>query len=163
MKFGDFSDINFIIFFAIMVVLFISLLTIVIVFSVSVRSDRRFRERVDYESTTTRIYIIDVKKNKIVQLNKSDMSHKITYDLYSFYSSFHPNDSEKVKNWIFQICVDPKSAGEYLEADVLINGSRKVYFSLLRLLEYKHESGLIHLEDHILKYIQNTYNKQGES
>ncbi len=153
MKFGDFSDINFIIFFTIMVVLFIALLTIVLIFSISVRSDRRFRERVDYESTTTRIYIIDVKKNKIVQLNKSDMSHKITYDLYSFYSSFHPNDSEKVKNWIFQICVDPKSAGEYLEADVLINGSRKVYFSLLRLLEYKPESGLIHLEDHILKYI----------
>lgn len=153
MKFGDFSDINFIIFFTIMVVLFIALLTIVIIFYISVRSDRRFRERVDYESTTTRIYIIDVKKNKIVQLNKSDMSHKITYDLYSFYSSFHPNDSEKVKNWIFQICVDPKSAGEYLEADVLINGSRKVYFSLLRLLEYKPESGLIHLEDHILKYI----------
>ena len=154
MEFGNFQDTKFVIFFATLLILFLFLVGIIVVFAISKYSDRKFEERVDYESTTTRIYIIDVKKNKIIQLNKSDMAHKVTYDLYSFYSSFHPNDSERVKDWIFKICVNPKEAGEYLEADVLINGTaRKICFSLLRLLDYKPESGLIHLESHILKYI----------
>ena len=153
MKFGDFSDINFIIFFATLLLIAVVIIVVSILFGISVSSDIKFREQVEYESTTTRIYIIDVKKNKIVQLNKSDMGNKITYDLFSFYTSFHPNDSERVKNWIFQICVNPKDAGEYLEADILLNNNRKLCFTLLRLLDYNPEVGLIHLESHILKYI----------
>ncbi len=75
--------------------------------------------------------------------NKSDISNKKTADLFSFYSSFHPNDVEKVKSWIFDICVNPDEVNEYLEADVLINKTNKVCFSLLRLLEYNREIGLI--------------------
>ena len=152
MKFGDFTDTNFIIFFSILLLVVVLIAVVSILFGISIHNDRVFREQVDYESTTTRIYIVDVKKNKIVQLNKSDMGNKITYDLFSFYTSFHPEDSERVKNWIFQICVNPKTAGEYLEADILLNNKR-LCFTLLRLLDYNSESGLIHLESHILKYI----------
>ncbi len=153
MKFGDFTDTNFVIFFSIIIALVVLISLVILFFAISVKNDRDFEKQVDYESTTTRIYIIDVKKNKIVQLNKSDMGNKITYDLFSFYTSFHPNDSERVKNWIFQICVNPKTAGEYLEADILLNNSKKLCFTLLRLLDYNPQTGLIHLESHILKYI----------
>ena len=153
MKIGDFSDVNFIIFFSLILALSLLIVVLIVFFVISVRNDYKFHEQVDYESTTTRIYIIDVKKNKIVQLNKSDMGNKITYDLFSFYTSFHQNDSERVKNWIFQICVNPKTAGEYLEADILLNNSKRLCFTLLRLLDYNPQSGLIHLESHILKYI----------
>ena len=153
MKFGDFTDTNFVIFFSIIIALVVLIILVILFFAISVKNDRNFEKQVDYESTTTRIYIIDVKKNKIVQLNKSDMGNKITYDLFSFYTSFHPNDSERVKNWIFQICVNPKTAGEYLEADILLNNSKKLCFTLLRLLDYNPQTGLIHLESHILKYI----------
>lgn len=166
MKFGDFTDINFIIFFVVILILGLTLIAVTIFYSISARSDRKFIQQVDYESTTTRIYIVDVKKNKIVQLNKSDMGNKITYNLFSFYSSFHPDDSERVKNWIFQICVNPQEAGEYLEADILLNkGSRKFCFTLLRLLKYNPETGLIHLESHILKYITpiNAQKKKNDS
>ena len=153
MKFGDFTDINFIIFFTIVLLLVVAIAVVITMYAISVHNDAKFKESVDYESTTTRIYIIDVNKNKIVQLNKSDMGSKVTYDLFSFYTSFHPNDSERVKNWIFQICVNPKTAGEYLEADILLNNNKKLCFTLLRLLEYNNQTGLIHLESHILKYI----------
>ena len=153
MKFGDFTDINFITLFVVIIVLFVAIVVIGTLYFLSLHNDYKFRQQVDYESTTTRIYVIDVKRNNIVQLNKSDMGSKIVYDLFTFYSSFHPNDSERVKNWIFQICVDPKAAGEYLEADILMNNNRKLCFTLLRLLEYNPSVGLIHLESHILKYI----------
>lgn len=153
MKFGDFSDNNFVIFFVLITALSLLIVAVVVFFILSIKNDKKFQEQVDYESTTTRIYIIDVKKNKIVQLNKSDMGNKITYDLFSFYTSFHQNDSERVKNWIFQICVNQKEAGEYLEADIMLNNSKRLCFTLLRLLDYNPQTGLIHLESHILKYI----------
>ena len=153
MKLGDFTDTNFLIFFLIIILLVIVIALATTFYIISINKDKKFREQVDYESTTTRIYIIDVKKNKIVQLNKSDMGNRVTYDLFSFYTSFHPNDTERVKNWIFQICVNPKTADEYLEADILLNNNKKLCFTLLRLLEYNAEHGLIHLESHILKYI----------
>ncbi len=165
MEFGNFSDKNFLIFFSLIILLVLVIAAVITFFVVSIENDKKFERQVDYESTTTRIYIIDVKKNKIIQLNKSDMGNKIVYDLFSFYTSFHPNDSERVKNWIFQICVNPKSVDEYLEADILLNNNKKLCFTLLRLLDYNPQSGLIHLESHILKYItpKNAPKKKNEN
>ncbi len=153
MRLGDFTDYRFIIFFVIIIVLGIFLGLVITYFVFGVVSEKRFQKQISYESTTTRVFIIDVKKNRYVMFNKSDISHKKVADLFSFYSSFHPNDVERVKNWIFEICVNPSEISEYLEADVLINRTNKVCFSLLRLLEYNRDVGLIHLESHLLKYI----------
>lgn len=154
------------IYIAIFVLLGLAVVLVTFFFIYSSLNEKKFKEQIDYESTTTRIYVVDVKQNKIVSLNKSDMSNKETFDLFSFYNNFHPNDVERVKNWIFQICVSPKDAGEYLEADVIVNhSSKKTYFSLLRLIGYNPEVGLIHLEAHILKYITplNATRKKNDS
>lgn len=153
MRLGDFTDYRFVIFLAIMIIIGILLVITIVYFAIGQHSENKFQKQVSYESTTTRIFIIDVKKNKYIVFNKSDMSNKKSADLFSFYSSFHPNDVERVKNWIFDICVNPDNVNEYLEADVLINRTNKVCFSLLRLLEYNRDVGLIHLESHLLKYI----------
>ena len=153
MRLGDFTDYRFVIFFVSMLVLAVLLAVVISFYAIGEHNERNFKKQVSYESTTTRIFIIDVKKNKYVVFNKSDISNKKTAELFSFYSSFHPNDVERVKNWIFEICVSPNDVNEYLEADVLINKTNKVCFSLLRLLDYNREVGLIHLESHLLKYI----------
>ena len=153
MRFGDFTDVNFIIFFSLMVLFLIALILAITFYIIYKNGENKFHKQIAYESTTTRIFIIDVKKNKYVVFNKSDISSKHSADLFSFYSSFHPNDIERVKSWIFDICVHPGETSEYLEADVIINNTHRVCFSLLRLLEYKQEVGLIHLESHLLKYI----------
>ena len=153
MRLGDFTDYRFIIFFSALLVVGLLLTLVITYYAIGAHNERKFNKQISYESTTTRIFIIDVKKNKYVVFNKSDISNKKTADLFSFYSSFHPNDVEKVKSWIFDICVNPGEVNEYLEADVLINKTNKVCFSLLRLLEYNREIGLIHLESHLLKYI----------
>ena len=152
MRFGDFTDVSFIIFFIVMFAISAVIVATTIFFVVSQINETKFKKSLDYESTTTKIYIIDAKKNRIVAFNKSDMSHKEETDLVSFYNTFHPNDVEKVKNWVFQIMVGQENKDEYLEADV-IGPNRKPYFSLLHLLKYDYNVGLIHIENHILKYI----------
>lgn len=118
--------------------------------------NKKYRQRILDESNTTRIFIIDVKKNVVTYFNRSDIRHKKTMDLAGFYQKFHPNDVEKVKNWIFAICMDAKTSIQYLEADVLVNRGKSSYFSLLKLLKYDPNIGLIHLESILLKYITPT-------
>ena len=153
MEFGNFSDINFLLFFIIIMIAIVVSLIVVVSYSFSLAKEKKFLEQLSYESTTTNIYVIDVKRNKMTFFNKSDMKNKTTSDLMSFYSRFHPNDVEKVKTWIFSICVDYRTAEQYLEADILINNGKKPCFSLLKLLEYNPEVGLVHLESRVLKYI----------
>ena len=153
MRLGDFTDISFIIFLISIIALAIVFTVVILFFFISVAGERKYSKQIQYESTTTRIFIIDVKKNKYVVFNKSDISSKRSADLFNFYSSFHPNDIERVKNWIFEICVNKGDNPEYLEADVLLNNAHHFCFSLLRLIEYKPDVGLIHLESHLLKYI----------
>ena len=153
MRLGDFTDTNFIIFLVLIITFGVLLTCVIIFYAIHVAGEKKFRRLVNYESTTTRIFIIDVKKNKYVMFNKSDISNKNSNDLFSFYSGFHPNDIERVKGWIFDICTHKPDTPEYLEADVIFNSNHRICFSLLRLLDYKPEIGLIHLESHLLKYI----------
>ena len=102
---------------------------------------------------TIRIFVINVKKNTVTYFNRSDIKTKKTIDISTFYQHFHPNDIEKVKSWIFSICMNVKTADQFIEADILKNRGKGSSFSLLKLIKYNPNVGLIHLESHLLRYI----------
>ena len=162
MKWFDFSNTPFVIF-TVLVSLALSFLTfLVISLLISSRKDRKYFERMMAESTTLRIFIVDMKNNSVIYFNRSDLRNKKRIDLNTFYSHFHTNDIDKIKNWIYAICTDYKTADKYLEADVIVNHGRTTFFSLLKLLKYDPNEGIIHLESFILKYItpNNASNKK---
>lgn len=152
MELGNFSDTGFVIFFSILLVVSVLIVISTFLFVFSYYKDELYKRAIKYESTTVNVCIIDVQKNKITYFNKSNMKKKVTSDLMTFYNRFHPNDVDKVKNWIFSIFVGTENVDEYLEADIMINNGRKACFSLLKLLKFNRETGLIHLENHLLKY-----------
>lgn len=153
MELFNFQNIEFIIFFAIIVV-FLGLLAFFIgSFVVQNSVESKYLNQIKVESNTTRIFVIDAKKNVVTYFNRSDIKTKKTMDLVAFYSKFHPEDQEKVKNWIFQIFVDHTKAPSYLEADIVLKSSKRSMFSLLRLLGYNSAKGLVHVESRMLKYI----------
>ncbi len=153
MDWWNFSDTSFLILFIVVLVAIIVIIALSISFTLINRTNAENNKRIRDESNTSRIYIVDVKHNIVTYFNRTDLRNKRTMDFPTFYSRFHPNDVEKVKNWIFSICEDASSAEEYLEADIVINKGRNSYFSLLHLLYYDVGKGLIHLESHILRYI----------
>ena len=156
MKWWNFQDTNFVIFF-IIIILVILLLTFVIITSVIVnRSFLAYEKKIEQESISTRIFAIDVKNNRVTFFNRSDMKNKREMELSSFYFHFHQNDTEKVQQWIYSIVTNPKSCDQYLEADVLVNRGKATYFSLLKLIKYDPKVGIIHVESHILKYMTPT-------
>ena len=156
MKWWDFQDTNFVIFVAILAMVISLLIFVIITFSVVNHSFRVYEDKMKQESISTRVFAVDVKNNKVIFFNRSDMKNKREMDLSSFYFHFHENDTEKVQQWIYSIVTNPKSADQYLEADVLVNRGRATYFSLLKLIKYDPKVGVIHIESHILKYITPT-------
>ncbi|MBQ6730359.1 MAG: hypothetical protein IJR08_00390, partial [Bacilli bacterium] len=153
MKWFDFSNIPFVIFVILIAIVLTFLVFLIVSLSISSRHDKKYIERMMTESTTLRVFVIDVKKNSVVYFNRSDLRNKKQIDLNSFYTHFHTNDVDKIKNWIFAICTDYKNADKYLEADVVVNHGRNTFFSLLKLLKYDPNEGIIHIESFILKYI----------
>lgn len=156
MKWWDFQDSNFVIFFTILVLVFSLLVFVLITHIVISKSFAAYEHKLKQESISTRIFAIDVKNNKVIFFNRSDMKNKREMELSSFYFHFHQNDTEKVQQWIYSIVTNPKGADQYLEADVLVNRGKATYFSLLKLLKYDPKVGVIHVESHILKYITPT-------
>lgn len=152
----DFTDPVFLSTFILMIVLILLIIFFISSFIIVNSATKRYYKKIKEESNTTRIFIIDVKKNIITYFNRSDLRTKRTMDFATFYARFHPNDVDKVKNWIFSICVDYKNVEQYLEADVVIHRGHSSYFSLLKFLHYESSLGLIHLESHILRYITPT-------
>ncbi len=74
-------------------------------------------------------------------------------NLLTFYAQFHFNDQEKVKNWIFDICLERSDIEKYIEADVSFNRGISNYFSLLKLVKYNANKGTILIESNVMKYI----------
>ena len=162
MEWFNFSNGPFVAFFIVMMLLVSFLTFILLTFIFSILRDDKYDRRIKAESTTLRIYNIDIKNNIVVYFNRSDLRGKKQIDMDSFYSHFHVNDIDKIKSWIYSICTDYKNADKYLEADVIVDHGRNTYFSLLKLLKYDPSEGVIHLESFILKYItpNNSTNKK---
>ena len=152
----DFTDFQFLTLFIIVVATFVLINVVIISLLLVNRSLNSYKSKIKKESVTTRIFVVDVKNNQVVFFNRSDMKNKRKITLANFYEQFHQNDTEKVKNWIYKICVDPKNADQYLEADVLLNRGKLSYFSLLKLIKFDPKIGVIHIESHILRYITPT-------
>ena len=156
MDWWNFQDHYFLSFFIIITLVLVLLIIVLITFIVTNRSFVKYEEKIKQESISTRIFAIDVKNDKVVFFNRSDMKHKRQMNLSGFYFHFHQNDTEKVQQWIYSIMTDPKNCDQYLEADVVVNRGKATYFSLLKLLKYDPKVGIIHLESHILRYITPT-------
>ena len=161
MEWWNFTDTQFLVFFIVVVSVLVLLLGFIISFSINQGIYNKYLRKVEEESNSTRVYIINIKKNTVTFFNRSKMQEKRTMDLMGFYSHFHPNDNEKVKNWILSISIDPKTVEQYLEVDVLEEKNKATFYSILKLLKYNREQGLIHLESHLLRYItpNNSVNK----
>ena len=149
----DFSNQDFLYLFVIITILLVLLVFILVAFSFHNYSDMKHNLAIKKASSAIRIFIINFKDDKVVYFDKNNVKKKITTNLVGFYSNFHENDVDKVKQWIYSICVTRTEVENFIEADIISGHGRENYFSLLQLLKYDPISSVVHVESHIMKYI----------
>ena len=125
MKWFDFTDTTFVIVFVITLVLILLVAFVIATYVLMNYNFKSYEKKIEQESISTRIFAIDVKNNVVTFFNRSDMKDKKEMDFSSFCFHFHPNDTDKVKEWILSIMENPKTCDQYLEADVVVNRGMK--------------------------------------
>ena len=148
----DFTNTTFIIFFSLIVTIFVLLSLLIITFSLSNAKMANTIRSISQESKTVRVYIIDLKNNNVTYFTRSDLKNKQKISLSQFYLFFNEKSVDKLKNWIYGICIENRALSDYLEVDVVSRRSKKSYFSILKKIKFDSKVGLLHLESHIMVY-----------
>ena len=148
----DFSNSPFIAFFAIFVSSFVLLILLILTFTLSNVKMTNTVTSISQESKTVRVYIIDLKNNNVTYFTRSDIKNKQKISLSQFYLFFAEKSVDRLKNWIYGICIENRTLSDYLEIDIVSRRSKKSYYSILKKIKFDSKVGLLHLESHIMVY-----------
>ena len=152
MVFWDFTNTQFIIFFVIIIITLLLLIFLGVSFYITNIKIQEVDLNIRHERNTVRVYIIDLKNNYVTYFTRSDLKDKKRITLSQFYLFFAESSVDKLKNWIYGICIENRSLSDYIEVDVVSRRSKKSYYSILKKVKFDSKVGLLHLESHLMEY-----------
>ena len=152
----DFTNTPFIIYFVIIIITFLLIIFFIVSFSLSSMKIVNDNLSLNREKNTVRIYIIDLKNNNVTYFTRSNIRDKQKISLSQFYLFFSEASVDKLKNWIYGICVDNRNLSDYIEVDIVSRRSKNSYFSILKKIKFDPKVGLLHLESHLMEYTSPT-------
>ncbi len=136
------------------VLLLILLLAIVILIYVLVkRRNGIFQRAFDDKSNSVRIFILDTKKDQVTYFNVTSVSKMRRCTMGEFYQMFPVAEQKKVIQWVNALIDLGNDAPEYLETDMQETRSRRQYFSMLQVEKIDKDSGVIHIQSYLMKYM----------
>ncbi len=152
MDIWNFADYRFVIFFTIMVVLLALTGLVISSFVISRKKEYTIEKNIKKEANTIVVYVVDFKNSSVLFFNRSAIHVKNKITLSQFYLRFNSTDIEKLKEWLYAICVENRSVDDFIEVDMVTSKSKNHYYSLLRKIKYDQATGYLHLESHLMKY-----------
>ena len=152
MVWWDFTNQQFVIFFTLVVSVVVLISFLITTFSLSNAHISQNANSISREGKSVRIYIIDLKNNNVIYFTRNDLKNKERISLSQFYLFFSEKSVDKLKNWIYGICIENRALSDYIEVDIVSRKSKKNYYSILKKVKFDSKVGLLHLESHIMVY-----------
>lgn len=156
MDIWNFNDYRFVIFFAISLALLVLAGIVIATFIISRKQEYTFEKNIKKEANTIVVYVVDFKNSSVLFFNRSAIHVKNKITLSQFYLRFNSTDVEKLKEWLYAICVENRTVDDFIEVDMVTSKSKNNYYSLLKKLKYDQSTGYLHLESHLMKYTSPT-------
>ena len=129
------------------------LLFIVISFIVSKRRDVLFTGKIQDSSNSIRVFRLDIKNDKTDYYNASSIRRRRSSTLTNFYNMFPSNERERLIDWVGSLLDKDADTPQTLEISVIVHRNRKKYFTLLQVTKIDYENQIIHLESHLLRFM----------
>ena len=129
------------------------LLFIVISFIVSKRRDVLFAGKIQDSSNSIRVFRLDIKNDKTDYYNASSIRRRRSSTLTNFYNMFPSNERERLIDWVGSLLDKDADTPQTLEISVIVHRNRKKYFTLLQVTKIDYENQIIHLESHLLRFM----------
>jgi len=133
--------------------LIVLLLFIVISFIVSKRRDVLFAGKIQDSSNSIRVFRLDIKNDKTDYYNASSIRRRRSSTLTNFYNMFPSNERERLIDWVGSLLDKDADTPQTLEISVIVHRNRKKYFTLLQVTKIDYENQIIHLESHLLRFM----------
>lgn len=125
------------------------------------KGERKYRRSIGGLSNSLRVYVVDVKNDKVRYFNRSNLRKRRSSSITDFYNQFPAAERDRLINWIAELIDDPEKAGKSLEINVLSRRSRRSFFSVLDVQKVDQAAQVIHLESYILPYISERRSRKG--
>lgn len=129
------------------------LLGIVISFVISKRSDVIFAGKIQDSSNSIRVFRLDIKNDKTDYYNAASIRRRRSSTLTNFYNMFPSDERERLIEWVGALLDKDANAPQTLEISVIVHRNRKKYFTLLQVTKIDYENQIIHLESHLLRFM----------
>ena len=135
------------------VLLLLLLAAVILIYVWVKRRNGIFQRAFNDKSNSVRIFILDTKKDQVTFFNVNSFAKIRHCSMGDFYSMFPVSEQRKVIQWVNSLMDVGVSPSEYLETDMTESRSRRQYFSMLQVEKIDRESGIIHLQSYLMKYM----------
>lgn len=128
-------------------------LAIIITFIISKKNDSIFAGKIQDSSNSIRVFRLDIKNDRTDYYNAASIRRRRNSTLTNFYNMFPSNERERLIDWVGSLLDKEKETPQTLEISVIVHRNRKKYFTLLQVTKIDYENQIIHLESHLLRFM----------
>lgn len=150
--FADSTNDKYLLIGGILLVLIV-LAAVIITFVSTERSDSSFNTKIIDSSNSIRVFRLDIKNDRTDFYNAASLRRRRSSTLTNFYNMFPSNEREKLIDWVGGLLDKDSNTPWNLEISVVVHRNRRKYFTLLRVTKIDYENQIIHLESHLLRFM----------
>lgn len=147
-----------ILFFATSILIYILLACIIaylIYFFISKRIMKKRKFAIDYNTSSVRVYTMNLKNNTVTFFDKKNMGRIFTITVDAFFQYFKTaDDANKVKSWIEDIISAKRVSNSTLTVTMRSNVDNKNSMSILKFTGYNPKTKILHFENTILPKVK---------
>lgn len=134
-------------------------IAVLIVFFVTNRLSKKHDSQVKNMSKTLRVYVVDVKNDRVSYFNSSFLKARKTSSITTFYNQFRLKEREELINWIGELLEGDEKTTKFLEIKVYLHNEKQDVSSILEVQKIDYKKQIIYLESHILQHEERNKKK----
>ena len=102
-------------------------------------------------TNASRIYVVDVKNDKINYFNSAHLKDRRSLSITMFYNQYSSKEREKIINWLGDLLDQNTQTPRFLEAKIFVKSEKQSIPTMLEVQKIDFDKQLIFLESHVLQ------------
>ncbi len=136
--------------FALVVIAGLFLIVLFVLALVNSHKNKKTKKQIYNTDSNVRIFTFNLNNNTIRFFDKNNLKKQRVTTFDAFLNEYHPDDKEKVREWITNFVEDAPNKSLFLTMNVKMTNSKKKYLSIYKITSFDKTSNLLHLENTIL-------------
>lgn len=129
----------------------VSLVLVIVFYSVLNHKDEKHNKEISELSNSLRIFVIDIANDQVRYFNSAHLRERKTTSITTFYNQFSSKERENLINWIGNLLENNDETPRFIELSVYIKSSKQSVTSILEAQKIDYKKQVIYIESHLLQ------------